>query len=318
MSNQTQNPASDSWDQRIQLAAQYMGISVIEVETCLASETIGVEKEPFGMESLNEEIIRFSDFSKVFADNQKVKIGRVRLAYNALTKGQSSKTSLVKDSVDPDLAFLKENFGYDIKLDDISNEQLISMYEPNKLQHPVTRVLKKRYGAKRVIVLDPETGKIDIDATLELMSDADRNILVGGVSGGEPYSLNGVLVRPLAIGEEPVMIVDEDPMFSGHPLRKNYSTQNHVNWKDVGIPERQFCRIVVNRGEINAKEKLSVSRLLELARNGVLAMGEVFPEAYLEYRERKSDDSLPKLKIDLKKVWDKVQNPFNIGKNRSF
>lgn len=300
----------DSWESRIQLAAQILGLSVQEIEEGLASKEIGIKNVPFALEMLSDEAcFPFGAFAQVFHDQKGCDKGPVRWAYEKLRKpnGQTEKAS----KMDPETILLKEKYGYKAKLDDVPSEKLLEDYDPEKVQSPIARVLKSRYGDNAVIVLDPETNQLAIGETLDLMTEVDR-----GQPIPEQVMVNGVLVRPLAVGEQPKLIVPEDPMFAGHPLKRNRSTVNHVNWEDVPTTARQLSRIIVERGQINPNDRLAVASFIDLAKNGIDALKGIYPEAYLDFRERAEEGDLPKLVIDLKKA--KAQHPFSVGRNRRF
>jgi DNA-directed RNA polymerase alpha subunit len=111
--------------------------------------------------------------------------------------------------------------------------------------------------------------------------------------------------------------VDEDPLFVGSPLKRERSINNHLNWSGIIHEARAFFRILLTRGEINVNNKVETAQLI---RKHLPELKELFPEAYVEWSEKKQRDELPKLHLTINELEKtKTQNPFNTySGNRRF
>ena len=89
------------------------------------------------------------------------------------------------------------------------------------------------------------------------------------------------------------------------------STVNFRDWSKISPQCRQLCRIIVDRGEINADNKEAVLRLLERAQKWD-DLVDAYPEAEQSFREKEQRNELPKLMVPLGSAPAKPQNPFGI------
>lgn len=313
-SSNVQNPStstSDTWENRIQTAATFMGLSIKTVEEGL--KNLGVEKDPAGLEMLSDESITpFGDIRAIFCDNAlfgKIPIAKVRLAMKYLRGPQGSNKT---DTIDPELIDLKKKYGIRMRLEDVDASELLEHYHPDQPTHPITVAMKKRYGDKPIIVFKPDSKVVDIEHTANYIADLEQ-----GYPEQETVEVEGILVRIYPVGKIPNQMVEEDPLFEGKPLKRGRSTVNRVNWSEIGHPVRQFCRIIVEMGDIDINDRFQVNELLKLAKAGIPELRKIYPEADLEARERALKEELPKLLLPMEEVNGRKQNPFGIN-NRSY
>jgi len=316
----TQTSIPDSWDSRIQTAATFMGLSVQTVEKGL--KQLGVEKEPAGLEMLSDDSITpFGDIRAIFCDNPiygSIPIAKVRLAMKYL---RGPKGSNKTETLDPELVALQNKYGFKLKLENVEPSELLEHYHPEQPNHPITVALRKRFGDKKVIVFKPDSKNIDVEATANYIADLEQ-----GYSEEDTVESDGVLVRVFAIGQVPNQMVEEDPLFEGKPLKRGRSIVNRVNWSEVGLEVKQFCRIIVDRGDIDVNDRFQIQELMKLAHTqenkaaikGLTALRKVYPEADLEFRELAKKNELPKLILTMEAANGKKQDPFGIKGNRNY
>jgi len=300
----------DSWESRIQAAATFMGLSTKTVENGLKS--LGVEKEPSGLEMLSDESITpFGDIRAVFCENPiygSIPIAKVRMAMKYL---RGPKGSNKTDTIDPELIALKNKYGIRMKLEDVEPSELLEHYHPEQPNHPITTALKKRFGDKPIIVFKPDTKIVDIEETANYIADLEQ-----GFPEQETIEVNGRLVRTYPVGQVPNQMVEEDPLFEGSPLKRGRSIVNRLNWAEITPDTRKFCRIIVERREIDLNDRFALGELFRLAKNGIEELKKNYLEADLEYRERAHKGDLPKLLMSMEET-NKKQNPFNVN-NRKY
>ena len=320
-SNPSVTSTNDSWESRIKSAATFMGLSAQQVEEGL--KKLGVEKEPAGLEMLSDESITpFGDIRAIFCDRIStiasipetggfiIPIAKVRLAMKYLRGSQNSPKA---DTLDPEMAALQKKYGFKMKLEDVDPSELLENYHPEQPNHPVTMVLKKKFGDSKIIVFKPESTIVDIEATANYIAD-----LAQGFDEQETVESDGLLVRIYEVGKIPDQMIEEDPLFEGKPLKRGRSIINRVNWTDIGMPVRQFCRVIVDRGDIDENDRFHVQELMKQASKGTIELRKAYPEADLTYRELVKKNELPKLIMTMESASGKKQNPFNIKNNRQF
>lgn len=303
---------SQIWDDRIKSAAQIMGLSETEVTEGLASENIGILKsdiETLGYsEVMNDKTLRFQDFSSYFT-KKGIRIALIRIALEKLIeKAEAGERNLDARSVQ-----LKQAFGYDIKISDSGNEQLLQHYKHGEINDPVSRELKKRYGNNKVVAINPSTNEVAIPETIDLMDDFDRH---GKVSEFVEVNHSG-LVKPVAIGELSNITMDEDPLYPGKVLNKGRSEVNYIKWTDIDKKERQFCRLVADAKLVNLQDRSAAFQLLKTATDGFSSLEAHYPEIAAQFRELEKLETLPTLKVRIEQGKGTKQNPFAIPSRAS-
>ena len=251
----------------------------------------------------DDDVFKFGDFREAFKENP---IATLRIAFRALRGGKAQAQTEAPGS-DPRLEQLKA-LGLKVRIDDADTALLLPLYDPAKASDPVTNVLKKRFGDKKLIAFTDD-GKVAIQETLRYISDVEQ-----GYPEAESGAImvNGRLTELWAVGTKPERMVEEDPLFPGKPLRDGCSIVNGRNWSKVDHNTRQFVRVIVDLGHINVDNRDAVLRLLERATEKTL--GDAYPEAELEYRKLAKKDALPKLKVELGSTATKSNNPFGINR----
>jgi len=300
-----------TWKSRIEAAAHALGKTPIEVEEGL--KTLGFEEHMAGLELLSdEEVFLFGDLRKVFGDDDGIPIGRIRLAMKFLRGNKKKETT----ELDPEILTLKEKFGVKIKMENVDPSELLPYYHPEKPNHPVTLSLRKRFGNQAIIIFKPESKEVAVEETANYIAD-----LAQGFPEQETVEVDGMLVRLYSVGKIPNQLINEDPLFPGQPLKRERSVVNRVNWDGINEEVRKFCRIIAIRGDIDTDDRFAVKSLIKTVSHAQTAMQELrdlFPEADLEYRERKEKDNLPKLRLTLEEANGNANNnPFAI-KNRQY
>lgn len=251
----------------------------------------------------NAEIFKFGDFLKQF---EGYPIGKVRKAFAALKDGKTQETPADTSASNPRLQELRA-LGLKVRVEDADPATLLPYYLPDKPADPVTVALKKRFGDKPVLAFRDD-GKIAMTETLQYIADLEQNY-----PARDSIMVDGKLAKLWAVGAAPNALVDEDPLFPGQPLRGGYSLVNHRNWNDISQENRQLCRIIVQRGDIDPENRDAVLRLLERAATKD-ELQKAYPEAELEFRELKRKDELPKLKVELGVSSSKPNNPFGVSR----
>jgi hypothetical protein len=303
----------DTWENRIQDAATFMGLSVNQVTEGL--KILGVEKDPAGLEMLSDESITpFGDIRSIFCDNIHIKeygqvpLAKVRMAMKYL---RGPKDSNKTDTIDPELLALKNKYGIRMKLEDVDPSELLENYHPEQPNHPITIALKKRYGDKPIIVFNPDSKVVNIEETSNYIADLEQ-----GFPEQETVEVEGVLVRVYQVGQVPNQMIEEDPLFEGKPLKRGRSIVNRANWNNVDIATRQLCRIIIDREDIDVTDRFQVQELLKSIYNvdRFNQLKSLYPEAFLEYREKAQRNELPKLALSMEETNGKKQDPFGINR----
>jgi hypothetical protein len=263
---------------------------------------IGINENIGNVELLNDdEIFKFGDYREAFKDYP---IAVVRMSWRGLRGGKKEPQVLMESTADTDgRAALLKSLGLKVRLEDADTSVLLKLYLPDKPSDPVTTALKKRFQERPVIAFHDDGTVAEIES-LQYVSDLEQ-----GYPARDSIMVDSKLTKLWPVGIKPSQMVDEDPLFPGQPLRNGYSLVNHRNWSKVITGQRQLCRIIVERGDIDPTNQDAVLRLLERAE--AQSLDQTYLEASLEFRERFKRDALPKLKVELGSL-AKPQNPFGV------
>ena len=306
---------SNEWKARI--AAAFKPVQTYKATVCSSPQPeteamsyfvdtltkLGVIEALIGVEGLSDESkLKFGDFREAFKE---LPITVLRMSWAGLCGGKKEGSAAAGGAGDTDerTAQLKA-LGFKIKLEDASVTLLLPLYRPDLPADAVTVALKKRFSDKPVVAFN-EDGTVAVTQTVQYISDLEQ-----GFPARETIMVNNQLAKLWPVGVKPSTLVDEDPLFPGQPLGNGYSLVNNRNWSGISHEQRQLCRIITTRGDIDPENKEAVLRLLERALGGKLA--ETYPEAALEFRELKQRDELPKLKVVLGAGAAKPNNPFGV------
>jgi len=285
---------ADSWESRVQNIANALGTTSDHVLKVLTD--LGYEPAT-GLEMLDDDdVTKFGDFRDAFNPPMPsstegktidtVPLIKLRLAFK-FAKG--SKKSEDRPGVDPRTLQLRE-LGFKVRLEDANLSVLLSMYLPDQPSDAVTLALKKRFGDKPVIAFNQDS-KVAVTETIGYAADLEQ-----GLPAQDAIMVDGELVTLVPVGVLPDIVLEEDPLYEHVPLRGGRSTKNHRNWTSISREARQFIRVIVERNEINVGDREAVIRLMERAAD-MKQLKEAYPEAALEFRTRKTADTLPSLKI---------------------
>ena len=248
----------------------------------------------------DDDVFKFGDFREIY---KSLPVPVLRKVFKALRGGKTTEKAVTGEGTDSRLQELR-SLGLKVRIEDADPATLLKFYLPDKPADPVSNALKKRFGSKPVIAFKDD-GTLALTETLQYIADLEQNY-----PEQEAITVDGRLAKLWPIGTKPNTMVEEDPLFPGQPLRNGYSLVNHRNWTKVSGVNRQMCRIILDRGEIDPNNKEAVLRLLERAEKDELA--DAYPEAELEFRQKKDKDDLPKLKVELGSGGNKPNNPFGV------
>ena len=314
INNPSLNPI-DTWESRIEKAAKVMGLEPQKVEEILNHPSFKITKDPCGLEMLSDESVTpFGDLRKLFCEDNQVAVPQLRMAIKYLRGDQKSKPTDTTVTVDPDILDLQKKYGINIKfkLDDLGPEELIPLYNPIK-KNAIYNALTKKLGNKNVIAFKPDSNIVAIDETINYIVD-----LNDGYPEEESIEVDGELVRLHPLGVLPNQEVEEDPLFPGSPLKRGRSLINRILWTGTDLGIRQFFRLLLNEKEIDPTDRLRISELLKdnLFISGNTRLKDLFPEAYLTFKELKKKGELPKLTISINEATksERTNNPFGINK----
>lgn len=302
----TSIPVDQEFESRIAKASEVMGLAPSEVEKILASPGFELTKDdPNVIELLSsDEFVPFGDLRRLFCDDNQVPVPKLRMAMGFL---RGKKT---QDKKSDSVTSLQKEYGIEMTLDDLPLEALLQQYDPN-FPNRIHQILISRLGSdSNCIAFKPSTTEVAVAETIGYISDLQQ-----GYPASEAVEVEGEMVRLYPVGKSPNNVVDEDPMYFGRPLKRGRSTANHVNWNDVSLEVRQFIRLLLEEKFIDSNTPRR--NVIDLIREGIGNLKQVYPEVALLYREREENDDLPKLRVSLSSASTQKQDPFSMG-NRKY
>jgi len=304
MSNTTTSSTlPDTWENRILEASKIMGIEPKRVEEILATKGYEITEDPCGLQMLSdEEVTPFGDLRKLFCELNDIAVPKLRMGIRFL---RGPKDSPKTSEIDPDLVALQQKFGFKLRMEDMGIEELLPYYKPNK-KNRIYESLLKKYGDKPIIAFKPDTTEVAINEVINYIVDCES-----GLPEEESIDVDGELVKLYPIGKMPNQTVEEDPLFSGQPLKRGRSMLNRLNWSTVNHEHRKFFRVLVDRNDINPNDRVQITQLIK---KPLSELKDIFPEAYMEYKGMKASGDLPKLILSLDEACGKKNDPFSINK----
>jgi hypothetical protein len=324
-------PASqpDSWENRIQLAAQTLGLEPSRLESVLGA--LGLTKSmPDCLEVLaDEEVFKLGPLQVVLKEVLacEPKDIPLRLAIKHLRGGKTKKEIAARAARSQQLTAALGARHSQPDTRNASTEDLLRLYDPKMAHDPVTVELRKRYGESPAIVFEPESERLDVEATIEYLTGLEQGL---PPSEDGRIVVDGKLIELQAVGVVPDAMLEEDPLYPGRALAHGRSRANYAVWSEIPLVVRQFFRILLEQGQIDPEERKEVFGLLSDVRDALRKEGqtgqhaidrlaEVYKESELEFRNRKKDGTLPLLQVKMSALGKGRRNdPFGVGRNRNY
>lgn len=307
------NTAIDTWESRINLASKIMGLDPSTIEKILDSDGYEITRSEFRMEMLSDEnVLPFGDLRKLFCEGEhKIPLPKLRMAMKFIRGPTNSKKT---DTIDLDLIDIKNRYGINTSLEDLDITHLLQYYNPSK-KNKIHDILINKYESKYgpFIAFKPGTNDLAIEDIINYISDVES-----GYPTSTSIEVDGEFVELIKVGQFPNQLLDEDPMFKGVPLRRSRSTENYLNWNGIDYETRTFFRVLVERNDINPSNRIEAHQVIK---HNIKELKTIFPDAYIEWKNKKTRNELPKLTIpmsELDKHKVRSNNPFGIGTNRLF
>jgi hypothetical protein len=202
------------------------------------------------------------------------------------------------------------------KVDRMNYEELIGRYRPDE-DDLVAKKLTEISGSKPFIVLT--AGVVNVAESLKFLLELRKGFPARDVAlvGDRP-------VRVLKVGERPLDLVDENPLYPGRALRPDGTCdQTNRSWEGVRLKVRQLLWVGVSE----TKDVLLVDGvltltgahiLMDLAMNDKVNLFHRFTKAALRLEELENLGRAPTLKVALKQARSqggRVENPFGSSTN---
>lgn len=198
---------------------------------------------------------------------------------------------------------------------------LLQSYAPDDNSSPVfvalsdlvNRTCKK---GKRFIVLDG-TGKVNAPKSYELLRE-----LQAGMSERRSVDVDGTVCPVYELGHQKTTVVDENPIYRGHPLRFDGTCdQTNRSWKNVPDVVRQLVYLAIHTsGEIAINSITDAHNVMDMAirPDAEKFLRGRYHAAAIKFDELKERGDLPKMKIPLGDSNDDRPNDPFYSKHRRF
>jgi hypothetical protein len=192
--------------------------------------------------------------------------------------------------------------------------ELVEAYGPSCEQDVVDELDKRAHGMAFVLFADAEGTKVDIERTLGFLRSARRN-----VSPPSNFKVGRSVLRLHRAGEFPSAHIDLCPIHGGISLYEEYCDQCHETWTGVSREARQFISYVAKAG-YEFKKRSDFVELVELAKGGIEALAEEYPDVKKTYDKAVDDNTLPPLRVRASTDTGRRADPIDVrrGANRRF
>jgi len=174
-------------------------------------------------------------------------------------------------------------------------EELVNAYDANAPDNYIGAALRVKSGGKPFLIWAANGGtQIDRAASAAHLRDIIEDVPVL-----DYVTVDGEAYEPLAIGVRPNAIFDENPCYVGEILRKgSICGTTNANWAGIGLTERQFVRILVNRRDLAITAPKEVHDLVRQLKTetGLEELKGMYPAAAAAFRAMLPEE-LPSLKV---------------------
>ena len=176
----------------------------------------------------------------------------------------------------------------------MSNRQLVEAFDPDEADSPVAQRLIQKVGTNPFIVWDDDHGKILIDSSVECLED-----IIGNYPKRDSMVVDGVTRPVLPIGIRPNIYADENPVVPCEILRRDGTSAKNVEWGSIDIEIRKLLRVALaDTKELVVPNEYQCWK--EVTGKSLEEIGRMYPAAFLRYKELRSANTEPKLRIGLK------------------
>lgn len=207
----------------------------------------------------------------------------------------------------------KEEVSYisDKKVKLMTKRALIENYDVKDADptNPISKRLKDVSKEKAFIVFNSD-GRVNVDVSLKLLEE-----IVLSYPERKFYTENGEVYPVYRVGEGFELLVDENPIYAGRPLRPDGTCdQTGRSYDGVSLETRQLLRMCVCDRYNNSCTIEQAHQLIDIviSKDAFERLKVLYPTSYLKYSDYLKNNKLPHLKMSLKDK--KPSNPLNYGK----
>lgn len=181
-----------------------------------------------------------------------------------------------------------------LKVKNMTRRELLDRYDWDNPESPVGARLSDLAGEQPCIVFNAD-GTLDVEASLVCMED----IRIGLPARATYVGVDGSVRIVYKVWDSPGKYHDEDPLYSGKPLRSDgSSTVIGRNWSSVPKESRILLNLAIVSGELRITAPQDAHDAMDLAErmspNGLRAR---FQRAAARYEELSATGNLPTLKV---------------------
>jgi len=195
----------------------------------------------------------------------------------------------------------KEEVPYisDKKVKLMTRKSLIENYDVKDLDltNPISKRLKEISKNKAFIVFQND-GRVNVDASLKLLEE-----IVLSYPERQFYTEHGEVYNVYKVGEGFELFADENPIYSGRPLRPDGTCdQTGRSYDGVPLEVRKLLKICVMDRYSNSCNIEQAHQLIDIAisNDAFDKLKYMYPTSYLKYQDYLKNNKLPNLKISLK------------------
>lgn len=292
-----------SWSERVEAASKVMGITTEKLEQILNHPDYQIMSmdEADRIELMeNEEALPFGDLRKLFVEDNKVPLPKLRMAIKYFRRPATKSESVTL------LQKVQDEFGVAFKpqIKDLPLASLLKYYNPKSTEIPQINEalckLEEKYGP--FIAFKPGTEELAIPEIIGYVED-----ILAGFPKQTYLDIKGIPTNLYRVGEVPNAFLEEDPMFPGTPLRRGRSTKNQIDWTEISHENRCLFRIFATKGVVFPQDKFTLQKFVE---THIDDLASKYPNEYLFFVSQKALNVLPSLKIAPNSVSEKKQNPW--------
>jgi hypothetical protein len=169
--------------------------------------------------------------------------------------------------------------------------ELLAEYGKECSQDVVDELDRRAHGMPFVLFTDSLGAAIDAERTIGFLRSARRNI-----APPSNFKVGKQVLRTYRAGEFPAQFLELCPLHSSVTLYEGYCDQCKQDWSEIGMKEQQFISLLPSFS-YGFKKKSEYDELFTLAKGGVEALGEEYPDVMEKFERLEEAGTLPILVV---------------------
>jgi hypothetical protein len=212
-----------------------------------------------------------------------------------------------------ELSTIKALFEANKPITNWSDKDVLEGYIESNRDDLEAELQRRSKGQPFIVLKEGSNEEVDINASLMMLKKARKEIIPSIQQTPDKRTIQVFKVENYHIDNR---IRYESPLRPGVTLFDGYCPQSKFNFTKVSEKARQMLRLIYEKeGKMN---HLQEKQLVDTAENGEIELATLYPEIYIDFKEKEIMGTLPKLTIVAPLETKKADPFYQAGNHRSY